>query len=86
MKLDLSLISRQASDSRSLLLWCNALKYEMNKVETTNENEKAIKEAITNKLQSLESDLLAVATFISDVEAAYNDPIILDELLAELKA
>lgn len=86
MQLDLSLVSRLAADSRSMMLWCSALKYELHKAETVNPDETVIKEAITNKLQSLESDLLAVATFISDVEAALNDPLILKDILEELKA
>lgn len=79
-------ITRHSADTRSILLWINALRYELTNSKTDNEDERLLKQSIENKLQGFESDALSIASYYSDVESSLNDPIVKDDILAGLKA
>ena len=85
MNLFSDLTIRQSVDARSILFWIDALKYELTNCKTNDDNEGQLKNSLLSKLQSFQADALAVANFYSDLEAGFNDPLILNELLTELK-
>lgn len=80
------IISRHCADTRSILLWIESLRYEMANSKIDNENENALKKSLESKLQTLQADAFAVANHFSDVAAAFDDPLIMQDLLEELKA
>lgn len=86
MNLFSDLTERQSVDARSIMLWIDSLKYELTKCKTNDENEKQLKTSLISKLQSFQADALVIANHYSDVESAMNDPIVMEEILAELKA
>ena len=58
----------------------------MTNCKTDNESEEVLKKSLESKLQTMQADALAVANHFSDCEAAFNDPLILQDILEELKA
>lgn len=74
-----------SSDSRSMFLWTGSLKDQTKSSETCNKDDEIIKDAILNKLEILESNLLSITSFLSDIESANENDGLKDELLAELK-
>lgn len=79
-------VTEIASDARSVFLWAGRLKDQAGRLKSDDEKQAILKRAMLEKLEMAESDLFAVANFISDCEAALKDNNILTDLIAELKA